>query len=190
MVRAFIAIELKDQGTIDEIISFTSRLKSNQPKIKIVEPQNLHITLKFLGDITESIASKIYSILQENINTEMVQGEEYDFRLKGVGQFNKYSILWVKLVGNIPFLQSIKDNIENLLFKDLKIERDKRTKFKPHLTIGRLKKNKIDYKTFDVLKKLISENNDHEFGLFNIREVKLKKSVLTPKGPIYSDLVY
>ena len=66
-----------------------------------------------------------------------------------MGQFNRFSVLWVKLVGNIQFLQTIKDLIENLLFEKLKIEHDKRTKFKPHLTIGRLKKGKINYKTFD-----------------------------------------
>ena len=66
----------------------------------------------------------------------------------------------------------------------------KELNFKPHLTIGRLKKNKINYKTFDTLKNLISENRDLEFGIFNIKQVKLKKSQLTPNGPIYSDLVY
>ena len=62
------------------------------------------------------------------------------------------------------------------LFEKLKIERDKRTKFKPHLTIGRLKKGKINYKTFDTLKNLINENKNLEFGEFNINLFKLKIS--------------
>ena len=110
--------------------------------------------------------------------------------MKGVGQFNKFSVLWSKLVGDIQFLQSIKDSIEKNLFDKLHIEHDKRTKFKPHLTIARLKKGKINYRTFDTLKNLISENKDLEFGSFTINQVKLKKSELTPKGPIYTDLVF
>jgi 2'-5' RNA ligase len=190
MIRSFIAIELKDQETIHKITSYSQRLKQNQPKIKLVEPENLHMTIKFLGNIPEPLAPKIYEILQEEINEKFFQAKNFEYHLKGVGQFNRFSVLWIKLVGNIQFLQNIKDSIEDFLFDKLKIERDKRTKFKPHLTIGRLKKEKINYKTFDTLKNLINENKDLEFGEFNINQVKLKKSQLTQKGPIYSDLVY
>ena len=65
MIRAFLAIELKDNLTIDKIISFSARLKQNQPKLKIVAPENLHMTVKFLGNISESLASKIYAILKK-----------------------------------------------------------------------------------------------------------------------------
>ena len=190
MIRSFIAIELEDKETIEKISSFSQRLKQNQPKIKLVEPENLHMTIKFLGNIPEPLAPKIYTILQEEINEKFFLGKNLNYYMKGVGQFNKFSVVWVQLVGNIQFLQNIKDSIENLLYDKLKIERDKRTKFKPHLTIGRLKKDRINYKTFDTLKNLINENKDLEFGDFNINQVKLKKSQLTPKGPIYSDLVY
>lgn len=190
MIRSFIAIELKDDETIEKIISFNQRLKQNQPKIKIVEPVNLHMTMKFLGNIPETQAPKIYSILQEEINDKLFHGKNLEYNLKGVGQFNRFSVLWIKLLGNIQFLQNIKDSLEDFLFNKLKIERDKRTKFKPHLTIGRLKKDKINYKTFDILKNLISENKDLEFGVFTINQVKLKKSQLTSKGPIYTDLKY
>lgn len=190
MIRTFIAIELKNQDTIERIVSFTSRLQQNQPKLKLVKPENLHMTLKFLGNIPEPLAPKIFTILKEEVNQKMFQGKEFKYFLKGVGQFNSFSVLWIKLIGDIQFLQRIKDTIEELLNTKLKIDRDKRTKFQPHLTIARLKKTNINYKTFDMLKKLINENKNLEFGSFNINEVKLKKSILTQKGPIYSDLVY
>ncbi|MFX0000513.1 MAG: RNA 2',3'-cyclic phosphodiesterase [Candidatus Hermodarchaeota archaeon] len=190
MIRSFIAIELKDLETIEKIVLFSQRLKQNQPNIKLVEPENLHMTMKFLGNIPEHLAPKIYTILQEEINERLFQGQTLKYYLKGVGQFNKFSVLWTKLVGDIQFMQNIKDSIENSLFDKLHIEKDKRTKFKPHLTIARLKKGKINYKTFDTLKNLINENKKFEFGTFTINQVKLKKSELTPKGPIYSDLTY
>ena len=189
-IRSFIAMELEDPETINKIQAFYPRLKQNQQDLKTVKPENLHMTVKFLGNIPEPLAQKIYKILREEINEDLFQGKTLEYRLKGVGQFNKYSILWIKLVGNVQFLQIVKDTIENSLNEKLNIEKDKRTKFKPHLTIGRLKKNKINYKTFDSFKNLIQENKDLEFGTFTINQIKLKKSVLTPTGPIYSDLVF
>ena len=189
-IRSFIAMELEDNETIKTIQDFYPRLIKNQQNLKTVNPENLHMTVKFLGDIPESLAPKIYEILRKEVNEDLFQGKSLDYRLKGVGQFNKYSVIWIKLVGNVQFLQNVKDTIENSLNEKLDIERDKRTKFKPHLTIGRLKKNKINYQTFDSFKNLIQDNKELEFGTFTINKIKLKKSVLTPKGPIYSDLVY
>ncbi|MFX0057191.1 MAG: RNA 2',3'-cyclic phosphodiesterase [Candidatus Heimdallarchaeota archaeon] len=190
MLRSFIAIELNDEETIKKIEEFSARLKQNQSKLKLVEPKNLHLTVKFLGDIPESLAPKIYKLIQDDINNKVFQGKTYDYVLKGAGQFNKFSVIWIKLIGELNLLQKVKDITEKTLNDNLKIELDKRTTFKPHLTIGRLKKNKINYKTFNTFKNLINENKNLEFGLFKINQIKLKKSVLTPRGPIYSDLVY
>lgn len=190
MIRSFIAIELKDKKTIENITSYSSRLKQNQQKIKLVKPENLHLTVKFLGNIPEPVAPKIYTIIQNNINNDLFQGQNRKYFLKGVGQFNKFSVLWVKLIGDLEFLQRIKDLVENLLYEELNIPYDRRNKFKPHLTIGRLRKERINYKTMDVFRKLINDNKSYEFGEFNINQVKLKKSELTKTGPIYTDLVY
>ena len=190
MIRAFIAIELNDTPTIEKIKSFSSRLKQNQPKLKLVEPENLHMTVKFLGNISESLAPKIYMILKKELNQRFFNGKVFEYTLKGVGQFNKFSVICVKLIGNIQFLQEIKNSTENLLLKEFNLQKDKRMQFKPHLTIGRLKKDKINYQNLNALKNLIEENKDLEFGPFIVDRVKLKKSVLTSNGPIYSDLVY
>ncbi|MFW9823058.1 MAG: 2'-5' RNA ligase family protein, partial [Candidatus Thorarchaeota archaeon] len=94
MIRSFIALELKDQDTIENIITFASRLKKNQPSLKIVKPENLHMTIKFLGNISESLAPNIYEILKNEINIKHFQGEEFRYFLKGVGQFNRFSVIW------------------------------------------------------------------------------------------------
>ena len=190
MIRAFIAIELQNENTIENINSFSSRLKQNQTKIKLVEPENLHLTVKFLGNISESLARQIFNVLKNEINEDMFKGKNFNYKLKGVGQFNKFSVIWVKLIGDNQFLQQVKNSIETILSEKMNVPRDNRAQFKPHLTIGRLKKDKINYQTFSALKNLIIEHKDFEFGPFTIEKVVLKKSVLTPKGPVYSDLVY
>lgn len=190
MLRSFIAFDLEEEKTKKNIIDFIERLKLNQSRTKFVEPENLHMTLKFLDNISESLAPKIYHILKEEINGTFFKDKTQKFVLKGTGQFKNYSILWIKLVGDISFLQSIKNQVEELLENKFEIKKDNRIDFKPHMTIGRLKKKQINYKTFNSFKTLIKENKDTEFGLFHIDKVKLKKSVLTPKGPIYSDLEY
>ena len=189
-IRSFIAIELEDENTIANIVDFSKKIKRNQDKLKVVKPENLHMTLKFLGNIPESLAPKIYEIINKEINLKAFQGRTFEYLLKGVGEFNKFSVIWIKLGGDLQFLQTIKDKIEDSLNVNLNIEREKRTKFKPHLTIGRLKKNKINFKTFESFKKIIKDNRDLSFGSFKVNKVKLKMSVLTPNGPIYSDLVY
>ncbi len=190
MIRAFIAIELKNPETLDNIETFSLRLKKNQPKIKLVKPENLHMTIKFLGNITEELASQTYYFLMDEINLNMFKGRTFNYSLRGVGQFNKFTVLWIKMEGDIQFIQEIKEKMEEGLYARLKIPKDKRTEFKPHLTIGRLRKEKIDYKNLNSLKNIINENKTSNFGPFTVDRVVLKKSVLTPQGPIYSDLEY
>ncbi len=189
MIRAFIAIELRDQKSIELISKSTERLKKNQKNLKVVEPENLHLTLKFLGDVVEHDAPNIYRVV-ERLNKQFFDEQSVQYRLNGIGQFNKYSVIWVNLLGDIKFLQDVKDALENALYNEIKIPKDERSKFKPHLTVARLKKNKIDYKTFNAFKKFFGENKELDLGEFNMSGMKLKKSDLTPQGPIYTDLVY
>ena len=190
MIRTFIAIELKNQATIEKIIKFSQRLKQNQQKLKLVEPQNLHFTIKFLGNIREDLAPQVYTLIEEDINTLLFKGETFKYVLKGVGQFNRFSVIWINLLGDIAFLQNIKNELEQKLNQNLAIPKDTRQEFRPHLTIARLNKKRINYKTFDVFKKLVNENKNTEFGNFEINNISLKKSTLTPQGPIYTDLVF
>jgi 2'-5' RNA ligase len=133
MIRSFIAIELKNRQTVENITKFTYRLKQNQSKLKLVKPENLHLTLKFLGNIHEDLAPQIYNHIQEEINHPMFGGKTFKYVLRGVGQFHKFSVIWVTLRGDIDFLQEIKTQLEYSLYQNLSIPKDKRQQFTPHL---------------------------------------------------------
>ena len=188
MIRSFISFDLENEDTIRNVEEFLDRLQKNQPGLKPIESENIHLTVKFLGNIKESTAPKIYHILDKEINEKILGGDSYNYTLKNVGNFRNYQIIWAGLEGDLELLQNIIDTVEEKLNERLKIKKDKRRTFKPHITIGRLKRR--DHKTFDTFKNLMKENRNREFGKFTIDKIKLKKSILTPKGPIYSDLTY
>ncbi len=186
MIRLFIGFDLENEESLRNIQKFQDRLNQNQPRLKEIKSENIHITVKFLGNKKESMVPKIYKILDKEINENILRKEKYTYKLKHVGNFRNYGIIWIGFEGNMNLMQTIKDTVEEKLNKRLNIKKDNRRNFKPHLTIARLKKDRRDYNTFDSFKNIIKENRNKEFGEFNIREIVLKKSDLTPKGPIYT----
>jgi 2'-5' RNA ligase len=175
--RGFISIDIEP---FPKLIQFENEIRNSGANVKLVEPENVHITIKFLGETDEGIIERIEEIMKyavENI-------DQFDIKLKGSGFFpnEKYiRVIWIG-IENIDKTSSIAKKIDQQLSK-LGFEKEKRG-FSAHLTIARVKsaKNKDD------LMKIIEKFRDIEFGTFNVNSIKLKKSELTPKGPIYTTL--
>jgi 2'-5' RNA ligase len=155
-------------------------LRSANADIKFVEPGNLHLTLKFLGEIKDNLVDDIHNRMEESFK----DFSRFEVQLRGVGVFPSLryiKVVWVGIEENKEKLakmqESLEDNISNLGFK-------KEGRFKPHLTIGRVKspRNK------DKLAEIITTMKDKEIDMIRVDRVLLKKSVLTPKGPIYTTL--
>ena len=176
--RGFIAIDIP---SFPKLLEFENDLRKIDADIKLVEPKNIHITLKFLGDTSEAHIEKIQDIIKESVKG--IQPFEIIFSNVGVfPNLNYMKVIWIGIQNAEPIkiiANSINEKITILGF-----EKDKRP-FSAHLTIGRVKtaKNK------ERVKQILIKYQKMDFYSFNVESVKLKKSVLTPKGPIYSDLI-
>jgi len=174
-MRTFVAIEISSNEIIDSISKFQSEININA---KPVEPHNLHFTLQFLGEISQDTVEKVI------VSLNSVKFSSFMINFKGVGVFPKLKfpmVIWIgtdESGGNL--LIELVKKVENTL-TPLGFSIDK--PFKPHITVFRIK-NKIG----DVSKEL-DKFKSIEFGTQEITGFKLKQSVLSSKGPIYSDLM-
>ena len=173
-MRIFVAIEINDKNVLDSISKIQSELKINAKPVKI---QNLHFTVQFLGEVADQMVEKISRDL---CDLEFVP---FSISLSGVGVFPKPNNPRVVLVGTSDGINELEELVVNIQKKLLHFGFSPDKKFKPHVTMFRIK-NKIGDITNE-LEKL----SRHYFGKQMISEVKLKKSELTPNGPIYTDLL-
>lgn len=178
VIRAFLAVDLDDdlKPKINKIIKEFKKIDTN---IKYVDLNNLHFTLKFFGDIdTEGIdllSSKIANVVSET--------EPFEIKIMGCGAFPNNShikVIWLGLDGE-EILKDLHDRLDNE-FKKLGFKKDK--KFSSHLTIGRMKSAKGK----NEVKSTIESFEDVEIGIMKVEKIVLKKSTLTPSGPIYEDI--
>lgn len=174
LVRCFIALELSREA-IDYIEDLQKIIKKqNLFSGKFTEPENFHLTLKFLGEISEEKVEEVKRKLKE------IKFSEFEVSLGEVGTFiNRYnSILWIKLNGkSIWDLQAIID--EKLKEADFKLEK----RFMSHITIVRMKKIYSKKEFLNYVKNIQVKKIK-----FKVREFILKKSELKREGPIYTDL--
>ncbi|KYK24411.1 2'-5' RNA ligase [Thermoplasmatales archaeon SG8-52-4] len=175
--RGFIAIDIEP---FQKLIQLENEIKNTGANLKLVEPENVHITLKFLGDTDEALIDRIEEIMKSSVKDI----GPFTIKFIGSGFFpnqNYIRVIWIG-IENIEQLSKIAKKI-NEQTSNLGFEKEKRG-FSAHLTIARVKsaKNK------DKLLQIIDKYKDIEFGIFNASNIKLKKSELTPKGPIYTTL--
>lgn len=168
MIRTFIAVDLP-KSFIPIIKNIQHELRI--PGIKLVEPELVHITLKFLGDVHENSIQPIASALSH------VRCKPFQASIKGIGMFG-FRVIWLGAYGNFKVLH---EEIEKAL-QAFRFEKD--TRFSPHATLARVKMLKQKELILEKIKKL----EDIEVGSFDVNSILMKKSTLTPKGPVYQTL--
>jgi|UniRef100_A0A7J3SKG2 2'-5' RNA ligase len=178
--RVFIAIEVKRPETVARIIEMENSLESLGVPLKVVEPENLHITLAFIGEIEDDHVETVKSAIGE------ISGKPIMAEFVGVGAFPTVSsprVIWAGVKKGSEEISQLQRKVE-LLLKTYRIHFEKERNFIPHLTLARVKGKK----DLEKLRAFIEKNAEAYFGEEFFEEVKLKESILTPKGPIYRDL--
>ncbi|GAB6101062.1 RNA 2',3'-cyclic phosphodiesterase [Thermococcus atlanticus] len=174
-MRAFIAIEIND-AVRDNLLRAQERIGNKAARIKFVERENFHVTLKFLGEIDEALAEDVKKALAEIARKH----KKHRVRVKGIGVFpnpNYVRVIWAG-IENDEGIKAIAKDVEREM-RRLGFKKDK--DFVAHITIGRVKfvRDKVE------LAMALKDLADEDFGEFDVEAIELKKSTLTPKGPIY-----
>lgn len=178
-IRSFIAIHIDDKikKSLGNLIATIRRFGAD---IKWVRSDNLHLTLKFLGNIDETQVASISAHLDE-IGKRV---PPFSFSLSGTGAFPDFRrprVIWIGLKGYEPAMRIVSD-IDNALTAE-GFEREKRP-FSPHITLGRVRSLQGIAKLSEELVKY----KDIEFGTQDVESFHLMKSVLKPGGAEYSVL--
>ncbi|MBD3405576.1 MAG: RNA 2',3'-cyclic phosphodiesterase [Candidatus Lokiarchaeota archaeon] len=177
-LRSFISVNISNETLLERIMDIQNALDYTAAKIKKIKPENIHFTLRFLGNTSES---KLALIKKE---LEKASFNPFRIIIEGVGVFpkvNKPRIIWVGVTHNAPQFVELKEQIDNGL-KNLGYDKDR--KFIPHATIARVRY----IKKKELLKQNITHLSERMIGEMEIYQFSMMISTLTPDGPIYKKL--
>ncbi|QTA86433.1 RNA 2',3'-cyclic phosphodiesterase [Desulfonema magnum] len=180
-IRTFIAIELPSDITA-HISDVQKRLKTFGFKMRWVRPENIHLTLKFLGDINKADIEKVGNAMTHAVK----ECTPLSLAAKGIGVFpgiKRARVIWTGLKGDIHPLIELQKNLEGNL-EGIGFPKEKRP-FKGHLTLARAKGNMDPQKLLDA----INEIGNSESETFFADKVILFKSELKPTGAVYTKLM-
>jgi 2'-5' RNA ligase len=180
LIRSFLAIELP-KPILRKIEEVQGDLRSAHADVRWVNPEKIHLTLKFFGNIEESRIDSIFKSIEEPVRNT----PPFSLKVRGVGAFPSMKnprVIWMGLVNGSQILISLQKEIEIPLEK-IGFQSEDRP-FHPHLTLGRMKSSRGK----DDLVGRMEKHKEGEFGDFQVERVILFKSDLNPSGPIYTPL--
>ncbi|MEM4837887.1 MAG: RNA 2',3'-cyclic phosphodiesterase [Desulfurococcaceae archaeon] len=178
-MRVFVAIDIGSIEVLEKLSRFRDFIVSTGADLKPVDNENLHVTIRFIGEVPVRIVTEICN------NLLKIVFKPFKIHVRGVGAFpsvTKPRVIWAGVSEGADELIKIHDEVENMVRK-LGIPPD-RERFIPHITLARVRSDR----GLSELAKIIAENYNYDFGEFVVKEIVLKKSILTPSGPIYSNI--
>lgn len=175
-MRTFVAVPIEDENLRSKLSELQSRIPLNYAKIKLVEPENFHFTLRFIGEISESKAKKLIE------NFSDISFSPFQIEIANFGCFPSCSrprVLWVGTTLGVEQFKKLKQLVDEAVWRTgIRVPKEK---FSPHLTIGRVKR----ILNFAEFKNALNISNVY-IGRMVVDHFVLMKSKLTPSGPIYS----
>lgn len=179
-MRTFIAIEL-DESIKAELQRAQGFFEDLHGKVQWTKPAQMHLTIKFLGEVPEDRIDRLKEVLCENA----AKVESFEFRVEGLGSFppagRQLKILWagVNAPGQLSQL--------NDLFQQACTEFDcppEQRRFSPHLTLGRIK----DVRNPQAYRQIIIDRGKFSAGLQQVNSITLFRSDLRSEGAVYTRL--
>jgi len=179
-MRCFVAVPIA--GAVRRrIVALQEELRAADADVKWVEEENLHLTLKFLGEIGEEATERLQGLLSAEVSRWPPLGVEY----AGTGSFpggERPRVVWVGVGGDRERLSALAAAVERAAERT-GVPREGRP-FAAHLTIGRVRSPRNVRRLAAALERKTGE----VFGRDEIREIVLFRSTLTPRGPVYDPL--
>jgi len=177
--RTFIAIQVRPEERLLKLIREGQGKLSNS-RINWVNPDTMHLTLRFLGNTTKE---QIGQILKEAPGV-FRQRAPFEIVLRGLGKFGSTQnpkVLWMGLEGDEALSELAAET--ELMVQRAGFEGEERA-FRPHLTLGRVKW----LKEAENLKEMLDEYREAAFQRMMVKEVVFFESILKPAGPVYRPL--
>lgn len=180
-MRTFIAVEIP-KDIQESIGDYIDSIQGSFKDVKWVSPENLHLTIKFLGEVKESDLKNLSDCVEKAAS----DFSPFSIGFSNIGFFpssKNPKVIWIGADGGADNLLDLFQELENFL-ENLGFDREART-FSSHLTIGRVKKQKKH--------KYNRSINPEELPVFEsvkfyVKSIAIIKSTLTPQGPIYEKL--
>ncbi len=184
LLRAFIALEIPSPYQ-DAIHRQTAGLRqaADSSVVRWVPPGNLHITLKFLGDVSSSNVQ----FLTQMLTQEAAKHPAFSFHISGLGSFpspRRARVIWVGIQAPAE-LEALQKGVESAAAR-LGYETEERP-FSPHLTIGRVKQN-ITSNEQQCIRAALEAAHVGQIGKVDVNSIHLMKSELLPTGSVYTRL--
>ena len=179
-MRCFIAIELPE-AVKSALSGIEEELKKSKADVRWIKPDNIHLTLKFFGNIEEKKTEKIIRIMESICN----KYAPFTIEVKGTGAFPNVKsprVLWVGIEGN-DTLKTLQEEIENRM-ESIGFEREDRA-FTAHLTLGRFRSS-IEK---EGLLKAVKLHEKDSFGSISVQSLSLIRSDLHPEGARYTKIM-
>ena len=178
-IRSFIAFDLANDSVMNRIAAAQKMIMQTNADVKLVAPKNIHITIRFLGDIAPDMVEKVYAAMNN------IKFTPFNVQFTGLGVFptvNYPRVVWAGITDGSDQLKSIFEQLEPQLHDiGFKPEPESLT---PHLTIARVRSGANKQRLVD----LVQRQEFYDFGNIRADCLKLKRSQLSSKGPIYTTL--
>lgn len=183
-MRLFVALELPPE--VRQAASLvTSQLKRSGADVKWVAAENLHLTLKFLGEAEPGLLDDI----RQSLDVVLRGRASQELELRGCGAFpspQRPQVVWLGLAGQVADLAALAADIEAAC-QPLGFAPEGRP-FQAHLTLGRLRRGRGPSPSARPLAQALASLAGYVGPEFQARQVALMESTLTPRGPIYRPL--